>query len=141
MKKWKKVLLIIISILLMFAGIFSLTFIPHKIITIDPSEVSKIEIFSGNSGDEITVTNENQIEHIISNLNEIRFQKNEFVFWRLGYDLNITIYNKNGKRYKEFIMNGNESIRYNFFIFEDNTKSIDYDYIDNLFDILEVKPW
>ncbi|MEQ6391353.1 hypothetical protein RZN22_18965 [Bacillaceae bacterium S4-13-58] len=73
MKKSKKVFLLILAAVILFGGLYATTYIPKKIIAIDPSEVSKIEIFDGNRGDLITVTEPEEKEHIVSNLNNSTF--------------------------------------------------------------------
>ncbi len=130
-RKHKLIISIVIIIGIML--IYLLTYIPHKIVNIDCTEVSKIEIFDGEQGKEITITNNNEIEHIISNLNNIKLQKGKCSIGYMGYRFNITIYKKNGKKYKELIINSNDTIRYKGFFYKDNLGNIDYDYLDNLF--------
>lgn len=134
MKKNKKIFLLIAIVIVLFGGLFATTYIPKKIITIDASIVSKIEIFDGNRGELVTVTEAEPKEHIISNLNKIAFNKGKLSIGYSGYKFRMTIYKDNGKEYKELIINSNERIRYKGFIYTDETNSIDYNYIDNLFD-------
>jgi len=123
-------------ILLAFLGTLMLllfTYIPHKIITIDPVEISKIEIFDGTTGKGLTIDNKNEIQHIISNLNGVTFSKDKISLGYMGYRFRITIYKNNGRKYKQFIVNSNDTIRYNGFFYRDKTKSIDYEYLNELF--------
>ncbi len=134
MNKSKKIFLLILTAIILFGGLYATTYIPQKIITIKPSEVSKIEIFDGSIGEQITVTESEQIEHIISNLNKITFKKGKLSVGYMGYKFRMTIYDNSGKEYKELIINSSDLIRYRGFFYTDGTSSIDYDYIDNLFD-------
>ncbi|MGD6802605.1 hypothetical protein ACQCVK_18045 [Rossellomorea vietnamensis] len=75
MKKSKKVSLLLLTSLFLIGGLYAATYIPKKMATIMPSQVSKSKIFDGNRGEGLTVTNLNQKDHIISNLNKITFNK------------------------------------------------------------------
>ncbi len=125
-------LLILIAIIL-FGGVYATTYIPKKIITIKPSKVSKIEIFDGNRGEKLTVTDSKEIDHIISNLTKITFNKGKLSVGYLGYKFRVTIYGNNGKEHKELIINSKNKIRYKGFFYSDKSNSIDYDYINALF--------
>jgi len=128
MIKNNKTTLIIIA----FIGIV-VTYIPHKIISIDPADVSRIELFDGTTGEGLTVENKNEIQHIISNLNGITFSKDKTSIGYMGYRFRITIYKENDRKYKQFIINSNDTIRYNGFFYRDKTKGIDYEYLNELF--------
>ena len=88
-KKWRVILLAVIAILIIYYG---LTNIPREIVAIAPSEVSSIYIFDGNTGKSITITQRNDIEHIIENLNSITFRKDKWSLGYMGYSFRTTIY-------------------------------------------------
>lgn len=74
MKKPKVFIFITIGLLIV-AGALAFTYIPKKIVKEDVSDVSKIEVFDGNTGGGITITSDEKIDHILSNLNNVTFQK------------------------------------------------------------------
>lgn len=96
--------------------------------------MSSIDIFDGQTGKSITITNRNDIEHIIENLNSITFRKDKWALGYMGYSLRTTIYKENGGEYRKFIINSIDTIRDDPFFYKDSTKSIDYDFIRNLID-------
>jgi len=106
-RKWT-----IIAVPLVFLLLFALTYIPHKVVSIDPSKVSEITVFDGNTGYNVEITDRTDINHIINNLNEVTFQK--------------------GKSIKELIINSNDTIKYKGFFYTSVSNSIDYDYIKQL---------
>ncbi|MBE4909228.1 hypothetical protein IMZ08_14270 [Bacillus luteolus] len=130
MKRKKSIIIIAIPILLVL--IFALTYIPHKVVNIEASNVSKIIVFDGNTGYEMEITEEKKIEHIINNLNEVTFQKGKSSFGYMGYSFNTTIIDKKGKTIKELIINSNNTIRYRGFFYKSVDNPIDYDYIEEL---------
>lgn len=106
--------------------------VPTSIINISPSKVSKIEIFDGSTGKAITITDTNDIDHIIKNLNNVSVKKDSISFGAMGYSFRTTIHKTNGYVYKEFIINSSNTIRKDPFFYRDSSESIDYDYIQNL---------
>lgn len=108
--------------------------VPTKMIRITPQEVLKIEIFNGNSGQEIVITDRSEIEHIINNINPISFRKDKISIGYMGYSFRTTIYKSNGKIYKTFIINSEDTIRKDPFFYSDSTGSIDYNFIKDLFE-------
>lgn len=105
-----------------------------SITDIAPSEVSKIEIFDGNTGESITIVNSTDIEHIINNLNVILLKKEKVSLGYMGYSFRTTVYKSNGDVYKKFSINSSDTIRKDPFFYFDCTGSIDYKYIQKLFD-------
>ncbi|WP_028609885.1 hypothetical protein [Paenibacillus harenae] len=126
-RKW-----IIIAVPLVLLLMFALTYIPHKVVSIDPSIVSNITVFDGNTGYEMEITDVNDITKIINNLSEVSFQKGKPSFGYMGYSLRITIFDNKGKTIKELIINSNDTIRYKGFFYTSVDNSIDYDYIEHL---------
>ena len=108
--------------------------VPTPATNIEASKISKIKIFDGNTGKEVTITDTNDIEHIITNLNAISLKKYRVSLGYLGYSFKTTIYKTDGSVYRELIINSNSVIRKDPFFFRDITESIDYDYIKALMD-------
>ncbi|MDR7073566.1 hypothetical protein J2X07_002553 [Fictibacillus barbaricus] len=128
--KWIKRVAIGFSITL--ALIFALTYIPHKILSIEPTEVSKITIFDGNTGIKTIITDKNNINHIINNFNDVTFQKGKSSFGYMGYSFRTTIFDNEGKVTKEFTINSSDTIIYNGFFFKTKDNAIEYDYLEKL---------
>lgn len=130
----RKITLVLLLIVLVLSTYFIFSFIPHKLINIEPSEVSSIYIFDGTTGKELSITGRSDTEHIIGNLNGITFKKDGWSLGYMGYSFRTTIYKANGKVYKELIINSADTIRDDPFFYRDSTNSIDYSYIRNLID-------
>ena len=50
----------------------------------------------------------------------------------MGYSFRTTIYRANGKVYRNFIINSNDTIRNDPFFYKDSLVSIDYTYVRDL---------
>ncbi|WP_231495765.1 hypothetical protein [Paucisalibacillus sp. EB02] len=129
-KQHLRYLLIGIPILCIIA--FACTYIPHNVVNIDHSMISKITIFDGNSGDYFEITDGADIKHIINNLNEATFQKGKPSIGYMGYRFNTKIFDQEGDLIKELIINSDETIRYNWFFYNTVDSTLAYDYIDKL---------
>jgi hypothetical protein len=128
----KKRILVTLAIPLLLLLAFGLTYIPHNVVNIEPSKVSKITVFDGNTGYELEIKDESDINYIINNLNNITFQKGKLTFGYMGYSYKTTIYNHKGKAIKELIINSNDTIRYKGFFYISKNHSIDFNYIKQL---------
>jgi len=104
-----------------------------SIINMAPSEVSKIEIFDGNTGELIIITDSTDIEHIITNLNMVSLNKEKISLGYSGYSYRTIVYKANGDVYKKIIINSSSTIRKDPFFYLDSSESIDYGYIQRLF--------
>jgi hypothetical protein len=129
----KKTAPMLLGVMALFIFLYATTYLPKNLITINPQNVSKIEIFDGTMGKSLTVTEAADLEHIITNLQEVTFHKGKSSFGYLGYRFRVSIYNENGKKYKELIINSTDVIRYGNFFYSDKTNSIDVEYLSNLF--------
>ena len=132
--KNKKLLIGICVIFVIIIGSLIWWNAPCSITNIAPSEVSKIEIFDGNTGKSITITDASDIEHIITNLNKVSLKKEKISLGYMGYSFRTTVYKDNSEVYKEFIINSSNTIRKDPFFYRDSSGSIDYKYIQKLFD-------
>lgn len=132
--KSKKMVTLLSFIAVIIIGIFIWWNVPSSITNIAPSEVSKIEIFDGNTGKAITITAPADIEHIIENLNTVALKKEKISLGTTGYSFRTTIYKSDGNVYKEFIISSSNTIRKDPFFYRDSSGSIDYEYIQKLID-------
>lgn len=125
---------IFLGVLIFVLVLFGLTYIPHPVVSLSPSKVSKITVFNGSTGYEIEITDETDIRYIINNLNDVTFQKGKTSFGYMGYSFDTTIYNQKGKPVKKLIINSEDTIRYKGFFYTAKQNEIDYEYINRLFD-------
>jgi hypothetical protein len=129
---WKHVLIGVPFLIIVF---YALTYIPQKLIQIDSSEVSRITIFNGNSGQQIDIRDRADIDHIINDLNRVTFRKGKLSIFYMGYSFRTTIYNTEGQQVMKFIMNSEDTIRYRgFFHTATGNERMDYNYIKALFE-------
>lgn len=129
MKK-RKWIMIAIPVLLLLT--FALTFVPHKVVDIDPARVSKIIVFNGNTGYEDIITGREEIKHIIANLNKVTFQKGKPSFGVMGYSFKTTFFDHSGDSIKQLTINSEDTIRYHGFFYRAVDDPIDYSYIEGL---------
>jgi hypothetical protein len=132
--KNKKAIIGILFVAAVVVGVLIWWNLPYTITDIDPSNVSKIEVFDGNTGKSFSITDNNDIKYIVTNLNSLSLNKEKLSLGYMGYSFKTKIFGDDGDLYKEFIINSNDMIRKDPFIYRDSSKSIDYEYIQRLFE-------
>ena len=91
--------------------------------------------FNGNSGETTHITDEQQIQHIIQNLNDVTVKKWKPSVGYTGYSFKITIYLSDGNEadgWNNFIINSEDTIRKDPFFYSVVTGKIDYNYIKSI---------
>lgn len=73
MKKTTKWLLWLVPLVLIL--LFGLVSIPQHVVNLKPADVSRIVIFDGSTGREVEITEAQVIRHIVTNLNEVTFER------------------------------------------------------------------
>ncbi|MGI2295033.1 hypothetical protein [Paenibacillus sp. GXUN7292] len=133
----RRMSLLLVSIILVL--LYGSTYLPHKIVKVTPSKVSKIVIFNGNTGYQIEINEKEDIEYIIRNLNGISFQKGKMTSGYMGYSFRTTIYNNKGKSVKGLVINTTDTVRFNGFFYKAKNNLIDYGYIESMFEKYPLK--
>ncbi len=134
MKSKHKRLLIILGIVSLIAIIYSLTYIPKKVISIDSTKVAEIVILDGSTGREVVFTDKADIEYIINDLNEVTFKKKNLSIGYMGFSFRAQFYNDQGKKLNELIISSEDKIRYRAFFWEARENTIDFDFIAKAFE-------
>lgn len=110
--------------------------LPMSFTNLDSNEVLEVVIFNGNSGKALHITERNEIEHIIENLNDVKIQRDGVSSFRMGYSFKTTIYLTNGEEadgWNNFIINANDAIRKDPFTYKVIEGNTNYNYIQELF--------
>lgn len=127
----KKIIIIVSIVLVIIIGLSIWWFVPQKLCNIDEGRVEKITIFSGYTGKEIEITDEDDIKKLTDNFNSVKMKKDSVSFFTMGYMYRITIETDNGK--KEFIVDSEYRIRGSVFGYTVTEGDNGYDYIDGMF--------
>ena len=105
------------------------------LIDLDSDKVMEIAIFNGNSGNAAHIKDENQIQHIIDNLNDVEVKRSKPSVRYSGYGFKVTIYLSDGNEaddWNNFIINSDNTIRKDPFFYSVTKGSIDYNYIKSV---------
>jgi hypothetical protein len=105
-----------------------------KSVDINPNEISIISIFNGNTGKKINIDGKDDINRIITNLNDIDFQKDKSSKDYDGFSFSTDFYDLDGNKIDHVTINSKDTIIYNDYFYKDKNSSIDYDFIGSLFD-------
>ncbi|HEX3017810.1 MAG TPA: hypothetical protein VHP31_08170 [Caproicibacter sp.] len=129
--KWKLILSISV-VLMLISGVFIFYNTQKLKCSVDPLQVSEIDIFNGNTGKKYKITDQANIEHMVNNLNSITFVKNKSSKGYSGFSFATQIKDKSGATTFQCTINSKNTIIYHNYFYIDYTSSIDFDYIDKL---------
>jgi len=110
MKKELRILVILIAVLLV--GTVGYYFMPKKFgKNVNPSEVDHINVFDGNTGTGFTITDSEDIEYIVANIQGISMKRDGISLGRSGYSFKISYINSNDKNIiPVFILNSDNTM-------------------------------
>lgn len=121
--------------LVVISAILLWWFFPTRIVSFQPSDVSEIYIIDRTHGEEVTITDPDDINHIITNLNSVSMRKSGLAFgFGLYYD--VTIYGQNGKILSAFVIQMTTEIKKGILfyrVYQSDGPYIDIDFITSIF--------
>lgn len=132
----KQKIVIVLSVIVIFlAGIAIWYNVPIDLMNLEYNEVVEIVVFNGNSGNVTHITDKEQIQHIVENLNTIEIRRSKLSVGYSGHSFKVTIClsdeNEIGN-WKNFIINSDDTIRKDPFFYSVTKGKIDYSYIENI---------
>lgn len=131
----KKVSIVLAAVLILILGVAVWYCAPIDLIRLDPNEVMEIVIFDGNTGNAAHIEDQEQIQHIIDNLNDIEVKRSKPSVGYTGYRFKTTIYLSDGNEadgWNNFIINSDDTIRKDPFFYSVVEGKIDYSYIESI---------
>lgn len=131
----KKASIVLAAVLILISGVAVWYCAPIDLISLDPNEVMEIVIFDGNTGNATHIEDQEQIRHIIDNLNDIEVKRSKPSVGYTGYRFRTTIYLSDGNEaddWNNFIINSDETIRKDPFFYSVIKGKIDYSYMESI---------
>lgn len=126
----------VIAVLVVLAAGFLLWYnLPIKLLDLEPKNVMEITVFNGNTGKLTHITDEEEIENIIENLNDVKIKRYKPSVGYSGYSFKMTIYLTDGNEadgWNNFIINSEDTIRKDPFFYRVTEGNIDYEYIESI---------
>jgi hypothetical protein len=120
-----------ILLMAVFAWFFSpVTFLKG----VDAAEVAYVEIFDGNTGDELEITAKKDIAHIVENVQSVPVRREGVAFLNLGYRFIMTFEGDDGTEIAKFTINDENTIRGEFFYYVNEDGGLCFDYLWHLMD-------
>ena len=131
----KKIIILLAVVIILLMGIVVWFNIPLDLMDLDPNEVMEIVVFNGNSGNATHITDKEQIQHIVENLNGVEVKRSKPSLGYMGYSFRVTIYLSDGNEagdWNNFIINSDDTIRKDPFFYSVTKGNIDYSYIEGI---------
>lgn len=118
------ILLLIIAAALIFL-------LPARFNRLEPGRVESVELFSGQTGKGVTVTDAETIDGICDALSGARLRVSGISLGRMGYAVRVTVHETGGGE-RSFIVNGADTVRRDPFFYKPVSGEIGYDYLAGL---------
>ena len=131
----KKIIILLSAVVIFLIGMIMWFNIPLDLMDLDPNEVMEIIVFNGNSGNTAHITDKEQIQHIVGNLNDVEVKRSRPSLGYSGYSFKVTIYLSDGNEaedWNNFIINSDDTIRKDPFFYSVIKGNIDYSYIESI---------
>ena len=129
------IFILVSMVIILLVGIIVWYNAPIKLMDLDHNEIMEIVVFNGNSGNTTHIKDDEQIQHIIDNLNDIKVKRSKLSAGYSGYSFKVTIYLADGSEagdWNNFIINPDYSISKDPFFYSVIKGKIDYNYIKNI---------
>ena len=85
----KKIIILLSVVIILLMGIVVWFNIPLDLMDLDPNEVMEIVVFNGNSGNATHITDKEQIQHIVENLNGVEVKRSKPSLGYMGYSFKL----------------------------------------------------
>ena len=131
----RKIILVSSVIAILLAGIFVWYTFPVDLMDLDHNEVMELVVFNGSSGNVTHITDKEQIQHIIDDLNDVEIKRTRSSMGYSGYGYKLSVYLSDGNEagdWNNFIINSEDTIRKDPFFYSVIKGNIDYNYIKNI---------
>ena len=130
MKKRKWPAILAIALVLVPAAAAVVWFSPARFNRLDAAEVESVRLFSGQTGQAVTVTDADTVAAVCDALGGCSLRVDGVSLGRMGYGLRVTITGSNGEQ--AFYVNSSGSARRDPFFYAAEGGLIDYDYLLSL---------
>jgi len=131
----KKIAIWFSAIVILLAGIAVWYQAPINLMELDHNEVKEIVVFNGNTGNATHITDKEQIQHIVDDLNCVEVKRSKLSVGYAGYSFKVTVYLSDGNEadgWNNFIINSEDTIRKDPFFYSVTKGKLDYNYIENI---------
>ena len=133
MRKRRFIFLAAVSVLLLAALFWWAT--PATFLEGIPADkVTSIEVFDGGTGIGFTVVAPEDIQYIVSNLQQASMQREKLSLGYMGTRFRLTFYDDSGVPLETLIVNSANTIRKDPFLYRDPDASLFFDYLVSLED-------
>lgn len=120
-----------VVILLLIAAAALIFLLPARFNRLEPGRVESVELFSGQTGKGVTVTDAETVDGICEALSGAKLRANGISLGRMGYAIRVTVHESGGGE-RSFIVNSADTVRRDPFFYEPVSGEIDYDYLAGL---------
>lgn len=128
----RRVLLSFFGVISILIVVLVITLVPRRIFNYEVENIAKVTILNGINGELIELTEKDDVDRIVYNLNSVSFQRNG-ISPKAGFSYKVTLYDKNDKQIDSITITGNGNISYKQTNYKATKNKIDLKYYENLY--------
>lgn len=132
-KEFKIVAVVVICLLLFFTAFDFWWSMPVSFLKrVGAQEIAYIEVRDGNTGKHFRVEAQDDIAHIVTNIQESRLYKDGVSLGYMGTAFTLHFYDQKGKCVEKLIVNYSNTIRKDPFFYRDRDSGLCFEYLCDL---------
>lgn len=129
-RHWRS-LTVLIALLAAFALVWYLS--PRTFLKgVDPAQIARIEVFSGSTGQRISLTESEDIAPLVHSIQSQSLRRSGISLGRMGYSYHLTFYDLNDRVVEEFYLNSAAVLRDDPFFYR-GSDDLGYEQLEALF--------
>ncbi len=98
------------------------------------NEIKSISVFSGSTGKQMTLTDADEINKVVSNVQSLKMRRSGFSFNYVGFSFSLTFKDKDGNVIDGLVITGKDTVRDNFFFYSTEDGELCFTYLIELTD-------
>ena len=98
------------------------------------NEVASISVFVGSTGKQMVISDREEINKVVSNIQSLSMKRSGFSFNYVGFSFSLTFKDKDGNAIDSIGINGKDTIRDSRFFYKCESGEICFDYLLELAD-------
>lgn len=129
----KKAISVFLTVVCIIVAAFVWYRMPTRLLPgVNASDISRIEVFDGNTGKRFDIDREADVARILNDLQSATLRREGISLGYVGERFRLTFYDKAEKELTHFTVNSESTIRRDPFFYRDQTSSLCVDVLEEL---------
>ena len=101
---------------------------------VEDNRVSSISVFVGSTGKQMVISDREEINRVVSNIQSLKLKRSGFSFNHVGFSFSLSFKDKDGNVIDRLVITGKDTVRDNFFFYSIEDGELCFTYLIELTD-------